>query len=529
MQSDTLFFNAKIFTGKDTDSFAQSMTVRDGRIIALNDSPEHFDGHLVDLEGHTVIPTLCDVHTHPSWVADTVHATACVAPLVNNIEEMITALKTHPAYGKGSNAWITGWGYDEGKLAEHRTPTRHDLDRVSTSQPVIVRRSDCHSAICNTRALELAGVSRDTPDPQGGRFERDEDGNPNGVLTEFNATLAVLSLMTPVTFENQVKTLCETAEHYLSRGITTMTEMMASRELLDVYRAAVDRGFPIRCGLYLIWTGKDDPYGMPELSQEDKTGATFIAGIKLFADGSVTGRTAWVKDPYQDGSRGFSMLVLKHLDAAWQYATRNKVQISVHAMGDRAIEEVIDFFENKDAWLTDRPSVRIEHVTFLSQSQAKRMAASPMHFGITTQIIFPYAEIEAYLASLNTDTLRRIYPVRSLYPLIDAIALSSDAPASAWADPDNPFMSLMGAVTRRTWDKTEFNLDESITREEALLCYTTRAMKVLPFEGSGTLLPGKRADFAVLSDNYFTVKAEEIGHLLVLETWIGGVLMWAKH
>ena len=149
----------------------------------------------VDLEGRTVLPALCDVHTHPSWIAATVRSVPCVSPIVNTIEEMIEALRRHPLAGRGPEAWITGFGYDEGKLAEHRTPTIEDLDRVSTTQPVFVKRSDCHSAICNSVALRLAGIEAGTPDPAGGRFGRFPDGRPNGVLTEFNAAQVVERLM----------------------------------------------------------------------------------------------------------------------------------------------------------------------------------------------------------------------------------------------------------------------------------------------------------------------------------------------
>ncbi|MGN1149166.1 MAG: amidohydrolase [Sutterella sp.] len=528
MSSEQLFVNGRIFTGLADDApLCDAMRVKDGRIVWIGRQDGVPDG-AVDLQGRTVIPALCDAHTHPSWVAETVSAAACVSPAVNSIPEMIEALKAHPACGRDDGSWITGWGYDEGKLAERRTPTRHDLDLVSRTQPVFVRRSDCHSAICNTRALELASITRETPDPAGGRYGRDPDGTPNGVLTEFSAASTVQRVMTKPTFENEVKALAATAEHYLSRGITTMTEMMASRHLLDVYREAVRRGFPIRAGLYLIWTGGSNPEGMPELTDEEKTGEAFVAGIKLFGDGSVSGRTAWVTMPYKDSTYGFGTLPDDDLAAAAAYARRNGVQLSVHAMGDRSIEQVIAYFEHQTPWLADRPSVRIEHVTFLTEAQTARMAASPMNFGITTQVIFPYAEVEGYEAALTPEAYARIYPLRMFWRTVPALAVSSDAPATAWADPDNPFTSMMAAVTRTAFDGTPFVPEEAVTRTQALMLYTGRAMGVLPFEGSGTLTPGSRADFAVLSDDFFSVPAEDIGRIRVVETRIAGRTVWQE-
>lgn len=243
---DVFIHNAVIHDGERfTD--ADALLVKAGRISWIGPgacAPAHDGVPSVDLEGRTVLPALCDVHTHPSWIAATVRSVPCVSPIVNTIEEMIEALRRHPLAGRGPEAWITGFGYDEGKLAEHRTPTIEDLDRVSTTQPVFVKRSDCHSAICNSVALRLAGIEAGTPDPAGGRFGRFPDGRPNGVLTEFNAAQVVERLMGEPTFESEVEMMTASGEHFLARGILAFTEMMADYRQLAVYREAARRGFP---------------------------------------------------------------------------------------------------------------------------------------------------------------------------------------------------------------------------------------------------------------------------------------------
>ena len=254
---DVFIHNAVIHDGERfTD--ADALLIKAGRISWIGSgacAPAHDGVPSVDLEGRTVLPALCDVHTHPSWIAATVRSVPCVSPIVNTIEEMIEALRRHPLAGRGPEAWITGFGYDEGKLAEHRTPTIEDLDRVSTTQPVFVKRSDCHSAICNSVALRLAGIEAGTPDPAGGRFGRFPDGRPNGVLTEFNAAQVVERLMGEPTFESEVEMMTASGEHFLARGILAFTEMMADYRQLAVYREAARRGFPVRAGLYLVWKG----------------------------------------------------------------------------------------------------------------------------------------------------------------------------------------------------------------------------------------------------------------------------------
>lgn len=523
---DVFIHNAVIHDGERfTD--ADALLVKAGRISWIGPgacAPAHDGVPSVDLEGRTVLPALCDVHTHPSWIAATVRSVPCVSPIVNTIEEMIEALRRHPLAGRGPEAWITGFGYDEGKLAEHRTPTIEDLDRVSTTQPVFVKRSDCHSAICNSVALRLAGIAAGTPDPAGGRFGRFPDGRPNGVLTEFNAAQVVERLMGEPTFESEVEMMTASGEHFLARGILAFTEMMADYRQLAVYREAARRGFPVRAGLYLVWKGGRDPRSMPALTDEDRTGDHFIAGVKLFADGSVSGATAAVTTPFLNGSTGMVTLDDGALEAAAEYARTNKIQLSVHAMGDRAVGRIIDFFEHQTPWLEDRPSVRIEHATFLNEAQLARMNASAMRFGVTTQVIFPYAEIEGYRAVLAPKDLERVYPVRTVSSALDAFALSSDAPATAWADPDDPFVSMGAAVTRTAWDGTVFNRSEAVSCEEAVSLYTSRPMKVLPFEGVGRLAPGMRADFIVLRDPV-TDNGEALARNAVSEVFRAGALI----
>ena len=524
---DAFFHHAVIHDG-DRFTDADALLVRNGRIAWIGravESPDCAGIPAVDLQGRTILPALCDVHTHPSWIAATVKAVPCVSPIVNTIDEMIDALAHHPNAGKGACDWITGFGYDEGKLAEHRTPTLEDLDRVSTTQPVFVKRSDCHSAVCNSVALGLAGISADMPDPAGGRFGRFEDGRPNGVLTEFSAAQAVERLMGEPTFDSEVEMMLASSEHFLSRGILAVTEMMADYRQLAVYREAARRGFPVRAGLYLVWKGGRDPKGMPPLSEADRSGEHFIAGVKLFADGSVSGATAAVTSPYLNGSNGMVTLDGDALAAAAEYALMNHVQLSIHAMGDRAVERIIERFEHEAPWLHDRPSVRIEHATFLNADQIARMNASPMNFGVTTQVIFPYAEIEGYRAVLASKDLERVYPVKTASSMLEAFALSSDAPATAWADPDDPFVSMGAAVTRTAWDGTRFNTSECVTNEEALALYTSRPMRVLPFEGMGRLACGMRADFIVLRAP-LTALSGSLSDNSVLELYRAGSLLY---
>jgi predicted amidohydrolase YtcJ len=518
------FVNGKIFTARSEEEFVTAFTTADGKIVWIGDAAE-VDG-AVGLEGKTVLPGFVDVHTHPTYVAMTIHAVPCTVPVVNDIPDMIEALKTHPSFGKGPNDWIEGWGYDESKLAERRTPTTEDLDKVSTTQPVYVLRSDCHSGICNTRALEIAGVTRETPDPEGARFGRYENGEPNGVLEELAANDVVLRARSVQDYEARVAGIASTGAHFAERGIVAVTDLMARAwpyDDLRIYRDAERRGLAQQAALYFTWSGlKERP--IPDLTDEERTGRVKFAGLKLFADGSISGCTAWMNQPYRTAGHGYSTLADEDLLASYEWARRNKVQVSVHAMGDRALERIVDFFAGKEPWMGDEvPSVRLDHASLLDDELMRRMNGSTMTFGVATQIIFFFAEHESYVENLTGEQYQRAYPIRSFYEHLDRVGLSSDAPATTWADPDNVFVSIQAAVTRKAYNGADIVPEQAVTVPQAVLLYTARAATVAPFEGSlGRIAPGFEASFIVLDRDIFTVDANAIDQTVVEQTWIRG-------
>jgi predicted amidohydrolase YtcJ len=222
-----LFVNAKVFLGTGEDDFATAFRVEDGVLTWVGDASEA-DG--TDLGGRTVLPGFLDVHSHPSLLAELADAVPCLPPEVSSLADLLDRLRAAP--GLAGRGWIEGYGYDESGWPEGRKPTRHDLDRVSTSQPVYVRRCDSHSLVCNTRALEMAGITRDTPDPEGGRIGRDADGEPDGLLAERPAWDRLLSLRPPVGHDQQVARLAGLDRHFLERGIVAVGDLMATLTLM---------------------------------------------------------------------------------------------------------------------------------------------------------------------------------------------------------------------------------------------------------------------------------------------------------
>lgn len=529
----TYYRAATVFTAADETTTVTAFAVDGESFTWVGDAAEIPDGaDVVDLGETTVLPGLLDVHTHATYIAMTATAVPCTVPGVTDIPSMIAALKRHPAAGR--HGWITGWGYDESRLAEGRTPTRHDLDQVSADQPVHVLRSDCHSGICNTRALEIAGITADTPDPERGRFGRDEDGSPNGVLVEHEANQMVMRAMGGAGIEADAEELVRTNRHFLERGLVGVTDLYCvpgEYDHRELFSRAAAGGFLPRLRFYFDFaTIAEEP--VADIVPADLEGRVALGGIKLFADGAVSNRTAWLREPYRGSTDEFGMgtATVSAMRAALEFARGNGLQLAIHAMGDRAVESVIDFFEDVDPWLEHKgiPSVRLEHATLLDPELMSRMNRATMHFGVASNVDFLFAEVDSYAENFTDDQFRRTYMVKDLYEQIPAAALSSDCPATVWADPDDPFMSMQAAVTRRAHDGRDIVTEQAVTIAQAVLLYTSRAARLVDFPGLGEIKEGNEASFITLSQDIFTVDPQRIAETRVTGTWVRGVREYAR-
>jgi predicted amidohydrolase YtcJ len=521
----------RIFTGTGEADFAGAFAVRDGVFAWVGgaaDVPE--DADVQDLSGGVVLPGLIDAHTHPTYIAQIVDAVACTVPEVTSIPEMVEALRGHRNVGKGDHLWIEGWGYDESKLVERRSPTRHDLDLVSTTQPVYVLRSDAHSGICNTRALELAGITRDTVDPPAAEFGRDPDGTPNGVLKEHGANQPVVQAKGSAGFEADVAAMVRTSNHLARRGIVAVTDMFcvpAGYEQLDLYRAAAAQGFRQTARVFYDFDAlKERP--IRPVTDADREGRTRVAGVKLFMDGSMSNRTAWMRDAYRDDPEpdravhGMRLATDRDLADALVFCRANRLQLAIHAMGDAAITHVVDVLGDEEPWLAGVPSVRIEHATLLDAALVARLRDSRMVFGVATNVNFLYAEHDSYVANLTDEQFARAYAVKELYEQLGPVALSSDCPATTWYDPDDPFMSIQAAVTRRAYNGAEIGPGQAVTLGQALMLYTGRARLLSDFGAVGQIAPGFEASFVTVDRDLFEIDPETVIGSQVTGTWIGG-------
>lgn len=492
--------------------------------------PEGAD--VVALTGECIIPSLIDSHTHPDYVADNMDRLICLPPSISSIKDIIEGLKSHKNIGKkndkGEWMWVEGFGYDEAVLEEKRAPNVKDLDEVSTTQPILVYHSSGHILASNSAALNLAGVNEHTKDPEGGKIGRFSDGKPNGILYEPGAMELLKSKSPKPNFDDLVDKLVLLGKKYARLGIGELSDMYCFTTPYDryeMYQAAVKKGFKQGITLYYLF---DDlkKHGITKIPTEKKVGQVKIGGIKLFIDGTISGKTAYMLKNYPgEDHRGMKLLDEETIKEAVSYARRNGVQIAIHCMGDASLQFLIDNLKDVEPWMEDIATIRIEHASLISNEQLKMMQECKMTFALAPQVLFLFAEYEAYFKALDSKQLARAYAVNS-YNKYLLTSLSSDAPATLWAEPENLFYSMRGAISRVSANGKDMNEDEKVSPAKAVTMHTINGALICNRKNYGLIQPGFRADFVALDTDIFNPKTKEaykIGEAKSLLTYIAGI------
>ncbi|ARK31841.1 amidohydrolase [Halalkalibacter krulwichiae] len=530
VKEELLFMNGKIFTSNSNQPYASAMRVRDGKIVWIGELEDlEQREQCIDLKGKRVIPGLIDAHLHPVYLAKAEKQIACTPPLVESIVDIVSEIKKMSAKKK-AGAWIECWGYDEGKLQEGRAPLRWDLDQATTEHPVIVTRTCAHVVSVNSVTLELAGITKDTPNPAGGQIDRDQEGEPTGILRE-NAKDLLANIMPVETLDDQAQLLAELSPKLLSKGITAITDLMAKSKPInyfDLYQEARKRGLKQRTVLYYLYEELKKGYKL-DGEQTNREQPIHIGGVKLFSDGSVSGQTAWVTPSFmgEEEAYGIQMTSEEELLAAAKVAKEQGIQLVIHAMGEQAIDLIVNTFYEKEGWLKGAPSIRIEHASLPTKKAIERAAKAGI--AIVTQPIFLYAEIESYLNNLGEERTKNSYPIQSLLKAGVPVAFSSDAPATAWADPANLFVGMKAAITRLAYDRTDTGQSQRVAVETAVKLFTSAAQHITRIPEIGQLAPGYQADFIVLDQDLLEIDPEKIDEIMVEQTYLAGELVYEKN
>ncbi|MFX0206086.1 MAG: amidohydrolase, partial [Candidatus Hodarchaeota archaeon] len=428
--------------------------------------------------------------------------------------------------------WIIGRGYDDFKLTEKRHPSRWDIDEAAPKHPVVITRMCGHVIAVNSRVLELAGISKDSKDPEGGRFDRDPDSKePNGVIRG-NAQELIWKVVPPPSTEQLRKGINLAAKELLTRGVTSISEAGVDKAtIVQAYQMAIrDDNLPLRVNLMMSANILEDLTKLGIITGFGDERLR-IGAIKILADGSTTGRTAALSEPYVDVPETTGIMYISPAELNRQVLIAHKAgfQVGVHAIGDRAISLVLDAI---DAALENSPRAdhrhRIEHCGINNPTIIKRL--KNLDIIPVPQPIFLYGEGESYRAGLGEDRVKWAYPLKSYIEAGITTPMSSDCPATSGAELISPLLGVYVAVTRKTDANKELGPEQRITVEEALRAYTLNsAYATFEEDLKGSIEPGKLADFAVLSDDPLLVQKDEVKDINVEMTFLGGKIVYKKN
>lgn len=529
MAADVVLLNGNVLTMDPARPRAQAVAVWRGRILLVgdNDAVRAEAGpttRVIDLDGKTVLPGLNDNHCHPmgfglalEWVDASPAAAGTLAELLERFRD--AARKVPPG------AWLRGRGYDDTRLDVRRHPTRWDLDQVTGDHPAILTRTCGHMSVVNSKALQLAGITRDTPDPEGGRIVRDEHGEPTGLLQE-RAQELVRRLIPEPTVEDIKRALVAAGKQFLAMGITSVAEAGISKpeESRAYQELRREQALPVRTYLMMLIDDTLEP--MEKLGLRTGLGDEWlrIGPLKLLQDGSGGGRTALMSVPYpgEPDNYGIAVYTQEQLDEAFRRVARLGCQGAAHAIGDRAIDMILTAFERAlSAYPQPDPRWRIEHCGILRPDLLERMQR--LKVLAVPQPAFIYYLGDSYLRNFTEEQLALSYPCRAWLDRGIVAIGSSDTPVV----PAHPWVNIRAAVTRLTQDGQRMGPEQGVTVDEALRMFTINgAYGSFEERIKGSLTPGKLADLIVVDRDPREVEPEELHTIRNELTMIDGKVVY---
>lgn len=533
--SDLVLHNARIYTVDQRRPTATALAVRNGRFQVVGTDAEVAtavpDAPAIDAGGRTVVPGFIDAHAHLQELGHSlrrVDLTGASSP--ETVLERLRAFVS--ARGLAEGAWLRGHGWDETAWSSQTGPTRHLLDEAFPERPVWLTRTDVHAGWANTAALDATvGRSRlrEMNDPDGGRIERDADGRPTGILVD--AAMALVEDQIPEPRPSaRDRALSAALQHTAERGITGLHDAGVDLRTIRRFQDFIgDDAFPLR--VYAMINGRGDAFDhfCERGPLHDDSGRLTVESVKFFADGALGSRGAALLDDYADdpGNRGFLLHEETSFRRHVQRAVECGFQVNTHAIGDRANRFVLDAYEAAMAACMQpvrRP--RIEHAQIVAPDDRPRFGALGVIASVQPR--FAPSDRDWAPARLGPSRIDRAYAWKSLQEAGAPLAFGSDAPV----EPIDPMQGFHAAVTRQNADgepEGGWHPTERLGRSTALHAYTQGAAHAAFREDEvGSIAPGKRADFVVLSQDLMTVPAPRLLDTEVVATYLDGAAVYSS-
>jgi len=526
-----------IYTANDSQPIVEAIAVKNGKISYVGDNSKNWcevntntNPRVVDLRDKALYPGLTDAHGHLLGIGLremtlNLEGTASIKDLQSRLRDVVSKSdSTDTLYGRG---WIeTHW-------PEKRFPNRFDLDKVASDRPVILERSDGHAYVVNSKALQLAKITKNTPSPFGGSINKDEVGEPTGMLVD-NAANLVSSLIGETTMERKEQAYIKGAALYASRGWTNIHSMSVDPNDVDLLNRLANEGkIKIR-----VYNSLDllDERSMPSMisGQPKDNNLITTRAIKLYADGALGSRGAALLRPYADDPDNDGLMTLKEVkaDSILQSALRNGTQVNTHAIGDKANRMVLQWYKKAyeavpeaDRSVPD-PRWRIEHSQIIHTDDIPLFAK----YNIIPSMQPSHAIGDLHFAvdRLGKERLAGGYAWRSLIDSGSLIAGGTDAPVEV----GDPRIEIYAATQRKDlkgYSNDAWYPDQKVSPQEALKMFTAWPAYAA-FQDSilGTIEIGKAADFTIYDTDILTVSGPEILSAETLMTIVDGNIAFER-
>jgi predicted amidohydrolase YtcJ len=535
--ADLLLINGKIVTVDAKDSVVEAVAVKGDRIIATGTSAEVKKlgaeaAKIIDLKGRTVLPGIIDSHTHPHNAAMNFLEIDCRGKGIKGIKDLQAAVANRSKTAKPGE-WIRGSGYNDSKLVEKRQITRWELDEAAPKNPVCIVSDTGHQSIVNSKALEIACITRSTPDPAGGQIDRDTNGELTGLLYE-TATKLVSDKIPQYTVAEVKEGLRQLWEKFNEWGITSTQDASAQMLGIHGYQQLLAEGVRrIRVSLMISikpWrAGEEDMLNaMASLGIESGFGDEWlrVMSLKIMGDGSGAGGTSGVYTPQHRGPKGLGLMTTsaEEMDRIVKRAHEVGLRVSIHSIGDRGVDIALDAIEKaQKAKPVKDMRHRLEHNSCCTPKQLKRIKK----LGVvpSSSIGYMYGLGDQYAENFGPERVRWLHPHKTMKEMGIIAGGNSDCPVTFYS----PWVQIYVAVTRKSSSGQVVGPEEAISVMDAIRVYTINGAYLSKEECiKGSIEAGKLADMIILEKDILTIPPEEIKDLKVSTTIVGGKIVYSR-
>ena len=528
--ADLVFTGGTVHTVDANNTIAEAVAISDGRILAVGSDLDILatagpSTERVALAGQSLLPGMIEGHGHFSGLGAVQRQIDCKAPGMGSIAALVEAVRER-AEMQTPGTWIYGRGYDQSRLAEKRHPGRVDFDAVAPNNPVLFTRTCGHIVAFNTKAMEEVGVTDTTPDPEGGRYDRDTAGKMTGVAYE-RANIPFRNVPPPPT-DDLREHLLEANRLYLSAGCTSVQDAggLFGSYMEQAQEMVLTGELNVRLYAFVTVNALDHPL-VPILDTGLHTGfgdeRLRIGAFKVMTDGSSSGPSSSTREPYTSdpSNYGIAYWEQEDLDNLIGRAHRAGWQCTVHAVGDAAIEQTLDAMKRAQAEFP-RSGLRhrIDHCGILPPDLQQRVIEQSIVPSMQPAFFWEFGD--GYIANYGRHRADVMFPAGTLIDRGVVVAGGSDAPVTD----HRPLLGISQAMTRTTQDGDVCGIDHAVTLDTAIRMHTINGAYA-SFEDhlKGSLEPGKLADLALLTEDLRDIDPQAVRDISVIRTYVGGELV----